>query len=142
VQDVNLYGMQGYAVVSIEFAGSFKGIAYVIGHVRYDAENSTVSIEDLEFDITTRNALHSAAGWLFHGIILAKVKPFLHFPLKERLLEAQLMIQKMLSHKEISKNVYLTGTIDSLSIGGVTVTDRAIQAILLARGSLSVTAHD
>jgi hypothetical protein len=142
VQDVALYGLQGYAVVSMEFTGSFKGKVYVIGHVRYDQENSTASIEDLDFDITTQNALHSAAGWLLHGIILAKVKPFLHFPLRERLLETQLMVQKMLSHKEISKNVFITGAIDSLSIGGVTLTDKAIRAVVLARGTLSVTTHD
>jgi hypothetical protein len=52
------------------------------------------------------------------------------------------MVQKMLSHKEISKNVYLTGSIDSLSIAGVTLTDRAIKAILLAKGTLNVMAHD
>jgi Domain of unknown function (DUF4403) len=142
VQDVSMYGMQGYAVVSIEFTGSFAGRVYVIGRVQYDRENSTVSIEDLEFDITTRNALHSAAGWLFHGIILDKVKPFLTFPLRERLLETQLLVQKMLSHKEIAKNLFVTGDIDSLALGGVTLTDNAIRAVVLARGKLSISAHD
>ena len=142
IQDINIYGLEGYAVVSIDFTGSFRGKVYVIGHIKYDEATSTASIEDLDFDISTKNALHSTADWLFHGIILAKVQPYLKFPLHERLLEAQLMVQKMLSHKEISKNVYLTGTIDSLSIGGVTLTDRAIKAILLARGTLNVMAHD
>jgi hypothetical protein len=142
IQDVNIYGLEGYAVVSIDFTGSFRGKVYVIGHIKYDEATSTASIEDLDFDISTKNALHSTADWLFHGIILSKVQPYLKFPLHERLLEAQLMVQKMLSHKEISKNVFLTGTIDSLSIGGVTLTDRAIKAILLARGTLNVMAHD
>jgi hypothetical protein len=142
IQDINIYGLEGYAVVAIDFTGSFKGKVYVIGHIRYDEATSTASIEDLDFDISTKNALHSTADWLFHGIILAKVQPYLKFPLRERLLEAQLMVQKMLSHKEISKNVYLTGSIDSLSIAGVTLTDRAIKAILLAKGTLNVMAHD
>jgi hypothetical protein len=142
IQDINIYGLEGYAVVSIDFTGSFKGKVYVIGHIKYDEATSTASIVDLDFDLSTKNALHSTAEWLFHGIILAKVQPYLNFPLHERLLEAQLMVQKMLSHKEISKNVFLTGTIDSLSIGGVTLTDKAIKAILLARGTLNVMAHD
>jgi hypothetical protein len=142
IQDINIYGLEGYAVVAIDFTGSFRGKVYVIGHIRYDEATSTASIEDLDFDISTKNALHSTADWLFHGIILAKVQPYLKFPLRERLLEAQLMVQKMLSHKEISKNVYLTGSIDSLSIAGVTLTDRAIKAILLAKGTLNVMAHD
>jgi hypothetical protein len=142
VQDINLYGMRGYAVVSMEFTGSFSGKVYVIGRVNYDAQSSTVSIEDLEFDISTRNALHSAAGWLLHGIILDKVKPFLRFPVRERLLETQLMVQKMLSHKEISPNVFVTGAIDSLSIGGVTLTDAAIRTVVLAKGSLCISTRE
>jgi hypothetical protein len=142
IQDVNIYGLEGYAVVAIDFTGSFRGKVYVIGHIKYDEATSIASIEDLDFDLSTKNSLHSTADWLFHGVILAKVQPYLKFPLRERLLEAQLMVQKMLSHKEISKNVFLTGTIDSLSIGGVTLTDRAIKAILLARGTLNVMSHD
>lgn len=142
IQDIALYAMQGYAVVSIEFTGSFAGKVYVIGRVRYDSETSTVSIEDLEFDISTRNALHSAAGWLLHGIILDKVKPFLRFPLRERLLETQLTVQKMLSHKEIAPNVFITGAIDTLSLGGVTLTDGAIRTAILAKGSLIISTRE
>jgi hypothetical protein len=142
VQDVNIYGLEGYAVISIDFTGSYRGKVFVIGHVNYDPSTFVGSIEDLEFDLSTKNALHSTADWLFHGIILAKIKPYLKFPLRERLLETQLMAQKMLSHKEIAKNIFLTGTIDSLSIGGISLTDRAIRAVLLARGTIYLTSHD
>jgi hypothetical protein len=142
IQDVNIYGVQGYAVVSLDLTGSFKGKVYAIGHISYDPVAYTVSINDLEYDLTTKNTLHKTAGWLLHGIILSKVQPYLRFPLHEKLLEAQLLVQKMLAHKEISKNVFLNGTIDSLSIGGVTLTDRAIRAVLLARGSMSISIDD
>jgi hypothetical protein len=142
IQDVNIYGVQGYAVVSLDLTGSYKGKIYAIGHIKYDPALSTVSIGDLEYDLSTKNTLHKTAGWLLHGIILSKVQPYLRFPLHEKLLEAQLMVQKMLAHKEISKNVFISGTIDSLAIGGVTLTDRAIRAVLLARGNLSIAMQD
>jgi hypothetical protein len=142
IQDVNIYGIQGYAVVSLDLTGSYRGKIYAIGHIKFDAASSTVSIEDLEYDLSTENALHTTAGWLLHGIILSKIQPYLKFPLHEKLLEAQLLVQKMLAHKEISKNVFLSGTIDSLAIGGVTLTDRAIRAVLLARGAMSIAVQD
>jgi hypothetical protein len=142
IQDVNIYGVQGYAVVSLDLTGSYKGKIYAIGHIKYDPVSSTVSIDDLEYDLTTNNALHRTAGWLLHGVILSKVQPYLRFPLHEKLLEAQLMVQKMLAHREISKNVFISGTIDSLSIGGVTLTDHAIRAVLLARGAMSIAIQD
>ena len=142
IQDVNIYGVQGYAVVSLDLTGSYKGKIYAIGHIKYDHASSTVSIEDLEYDLSTKNALHKTAGWLLHGIILSKVQPYLRFPLHEKILEAHLLVQKMLAHREISKNVFISGTIDSLAIGGVTLTDRAIRAVLLARGTMSIAIQD
>ncbi|MBN1578384.1 MAG: DUF4403 family protein [Chitinispirillaceae bacterium] len=136
VQDIEIYGLEGYAVVSIDFAGSFKGKVYVIGRTRYDAQKSTISIEELDFDVSTKNALHNTAEWLFHGVIIDKVKPYLSFPLREKMLESQLMVQKMLCNSKLMKNVYVNGFIDSLSIGDVRVTDRALQAVVLSRGSL------
>ncbi len=136
IQDVQVYGLEGYAVVSLDFTGSFKGKVYVIGRAQYDSATATVSIEDLEFDVATRNALHNTADWLFHGVIIDKIKPFLRFPLREKLLESQLMVQKMLCNSQLTKGVYINGFIDSLAIGDVRLTDRALQAVLLAKGSL------
>jgi len=142
IQDVTLYGMEGYVIVSLDFTGSFKGKVYVIGRAVYDTATTTISIEDLDFDVSTKNALHNTADWLFHGVILEKIQPFLRFPLREKMLESQLMVQKMLCNSRISKNVYVNGYIDSLSIGGVRTTDRALQAVVLARGSLNLNIHE
>jgi len=136
VQDVQMYGMEGFAIISLDFTGSFKGKVYVIGRAEYDSATSTISIEDLEFDVSTKNALHSTADWLFHGIILNKIQPFLKFPLREKVLESQLMVQKMLCNSELTDNVYINGFIDSLRIGDVRLTDRVLQTVILAQGSL------
>ncbi len=136
VQNIEIYGLEGYALVSIEFTGSFKGKVYVIGRTRYDAQKSTVSIEDLDFDVATKNALHNTADWLFHGVIIDKIQPYLSFPLREKMLESQLMVQKMLCNSKLTKNVYINGYVDSLSIGDVRLTGRAIQAVVLSKGSL------
>jgi hypothetical protein len=142
IQDVNIYGIQGYAVVSLDLTGSYKGKVYAIGHIKYDPASSNVSIDDLEYDLSTQNTLHKTAGWLLHGIILSKIQPYLRFPLHEKLLEAQLLVQKLLAHREISRNVFLSGIIDSLAIGGVTLTEGAIRAMLLARGTMSIAIQD
>lgn len=142
IQDVSLYGTEGYAIVSLDFTGSYRGKVYVLGRAVYDSATTTISIEDLEFDVSTKNTLHSTADWLFHGIIIDKIQPFLRFPLKEKMLESQLMVQKMLCNSNVSKNVYVNGFIDSLSIGGVRITDRALQAVVLAKGNLTLSIRE
>jgi len=142
IQDVAITGMDGFALIGLDLVGSYRGKVYVYGRPLYDSATSTVSIEDLDFDISTRSVVHKTAEWLLHDIIISKVKPYLRFPLREKLLESQLMAQKMLCHSELSKNIFITGSLDSLSVGGVRFTDRAIQAILFARGSLHLSVHD
>jgi hypothetical protein len=142
VQDVSITGMKGYALVSLDFVGSYRGKVYVFGKPVFDTATATVSIEDLELDLSTKDKGYKTADWLFHGVILSKVKPFLRFSLREKMLESQLMVQKMLCHSELAKNVFITGSIDSLKVGGVALTDKAIRALVFAKGSLLLTVHD
>ena len=46
------------------------------------------------------------------------------------------MVQKMHCNSRLTKNVCINGFIDSQVIGDVRLTDRALQAVLLAKGSL------
>jgi hypothetical protein len=142
IENVSMTGMQGYAVIGIDLAGSYHGKVYVYGKPHFDSTTATVSIEDLDFDINTKSLAPKAVGWLLHGIIISKVQPYLKFPLREKLYESQLMVQKMLCNSQLSKNVYLSGFIDTLNVGGVRLTDNAIQAIVFARGALKLSVHD
>jgi hypothetical protein len=141
IDSVEIYGLQGYALICLSLAGSFNGRVYVYGRPQYDAASSTVSIEDLDFDLSTKRMGHKLAEWLLHGIILTKVKPYLKFSLREQELESQLMAQKMLCNHELMPNVFVTGSIDTLQVGGVTLTAAALRALIFARGSLSVMAR-
>jgi hypothetical protein len=134
--------MKGYAVVSIDLTGYYRGKIYVIGRVQYDSSNQTISIEDLEFDLSTQNKLQKTADALFHKVILSKIKPYLKFSIKDKLLESKLITQQMLSNREISKNVFVNGILDSLSIAGITCTDRGIRTTLLAKGIVTVQIRD
>jgi hypothetical protein len=138
IQDISITGIGGSPAICLDFTGSYRGRIYAVGSMKYDEASSTISIEDLDFDIAAKKKLHSAAAAFLHGMIESNIKPHLRYPLKERLLESQLMIQKMLCNREIAKNIFVSGEIDSLNIGAVMLTDKAIRAVILARGSLNL----
>ena len=142
VQDVSITGVKGYALICLDLIGSYQGRVYAYGRPLFDTAAATVSIEDLDFDISTKNIMHKAAHWLLHGTILAGIKPYLKFPLREKMLESQLMVQKLLSHTELMKNVFIIGSIDSLKVAGVRLTDSAIRATVFARGTMQLNMHD
>ena len=142
IKDVTMAGVKGYALICMDLIGSYEGRVFVYGRPQYDSSTTTVSIEDLDFDLSTQNVMHKAANWLLHGVLINSVKPFLKFPLKDKLMESKLMAQKMLNNSELTKNIFLSGSIDTLSVGGVRLTDKAIQATVFARGSLQLNVHD
>jgi hypothetical protein len=142
IKDVTMAGVQGYALICLDLIGSYEGRIFVHGMPKFDTATSIVSIEDLDFDLSTKNVIHKTANWLLHSMILSSIKPYLKFPLREKLLESQLMVQKMLCHSELSKNVYIIGSLDSLKVAGVRLTDSAMRATIFAKGKMALSAHE
>jgi hypothetical protein len=141
VQDIAISGMDGFAIVRLDLIGSFKGRLYLIGRAVYDEKTQTILLEDIDYDMTTQSRFHKTANWLLRGIIISKMKPLMRFPLKDKLAEAQVLAQQMLENKEVYSNVYLNGKIDSISIGGIELTDSSFRTVVLARGALTITNH-
>jgi hypothetical protein len=142
IKDVSMTGVNGYALLCFDLTGSYQGRIFAYGRPRFDTLSSTVSIEDLDFELSTKNLLHTTANWIIHGMILSGIKPYLKFPLREKLLESQLMVQKMLCHSELSKNIFILGSIDSLKVAGVRLTDSAIRVMVFAKGRMQLDAHE
>jgi len=138
VEDVVISGLGGFMLIRLDLTGSFRGRVYVIGEAGYDEKTQTMFIRNLNYDMTTQNRLHKSANWLMRGIIIAKMEPLLRFPLKETLGDAQAIAQFMLKNNEVYEGIYLNGKLDTLTIGGVTLTEDAIRTVILAKGSLSV----
>ena len=138
VEDVEVSGMDGFVLIRLDLTGSFRGRVYVIGTAGYDEKTQTMSIENLSYDLTTQNRLHKSANWLLRGIIISKMEPLLRFSLKETLKDAQTLAQYMLKNNEIYEGVYLNGKLDSLSIGGVALTESSLRTVILAKGTLVV----
>ena len=138
VQDITVTGVKGYLLIGLDLIGSYNGRIYVYGQPVFDKATSTVSVKDLNFDLSTQNTLHKAANWLLHGIILSSVKPYLRFPLHDKLEQSRHTVQKILSHTELYKGIYIEGSVDSLNVAGIRLTDDAIRASIYAHGAVKL----
>ena len=76
VQDVTMTGVSGYALIGLDLIGSFNGRVYVYGSPRFDPATDTVSIENLNFDISTQNLAQQyveASALFFLHLLLGSV---------------------------------------------------------------------
>jgi len=139
VRDIEIAGTKnGLAEIRLNLTGSINGKVCVVGKTVYNEKTQTLTIENMDFDIQTQNNFQKAKNWLLRGIIVSKMKPHLKFPLKDTFEEAKTLADKMLTGYKLYDGVSLNGRLDSLSIGGVTLTETGFRAIVIARGVLSV----
>ena len=139
VRDIEIAGAKnGLAEVRLDLTGSIKGKVCVTGKAVYNEKTQLLSIENMDFDIQTKNNFEKARNWLLKGIIISKIKPHLKFPLKDAFDEAKVLADNMLAGYKLYEGVSLNGRLDSLSIGGVDLTETGFRVVIVVKGFVAV----
>ncbi len=138
VTSVDLYGNGDHLIVKAGLVGSVNGTVYLRGKPYYDPATQTVSLQNLEYDLDTRNKLLKTANWLLKGTFLRRLAEAFKVPVGPQLAEAKENLQEKLNNNQIVKGIYLNGQIDELVPSSVVITPDAIFAVVLAKGKVDV----
>ena len=138
IEDIDLYGQGNKLVVNAKLSGTYNGSIYLVGKPIYNSATNTIELEELNYELNTKNFLIKSLSWLFHKGIKRKMKAQLKFPLQENLKELKQQIQKQLKHYEIQKDIVLQGHLDELDIARTYLTTDAIQVIIASTGQLKL----
>jgi hypothetical protein len=138
VNEIRISSMKGYLVVRAALSGDFNGTAILIGTPVFDPADSTLKAGELEFDISTRNRIQRAADWLRHEDFVAEIKRKLRFPMADKLAQSKSLLQSYMADMRLLNTVAISGTVDSLSVGGIGMSDSSFTVTVFARGKLSV----
>lgn len=104
--------------LKVDFDGKRKGTLYLVGTPVFDSVQQIISFPDLEFDLQTKNALLKSAKWLFSNKITDLMRENAVFDLKPHLEEMKKTVQKEMN-RELSKGVFLSGTVESISLSRI-----------------------
>ena len=138
VNSIHISSMRGYLVVRAALSGDFNGTAILIGTPLFDPADSTLKAGELEFDISTRNRIHQAADWLRHEKFVEEIRRKIRFPMADKLSQAKALLQSYMADMRLLSTVAINGTVDSLSVGGIGMSDSSFTVTVFARGKLSV----
>ena len=138
VTSVDLYGNGDHLIVKAGLVGSVNGTVYLRGKPYYDPASQTVSLQNLEYDLDTRNKLLQTANWLLKGTFLRRLSEAFKVPVGPQMAEAKKNLQEKLNNNQIVKGIYLNGRIDELVPSSVVITPDAIFAVVLAKGKVDV----
>ncbi len=121
--------------------GSIKGTLYLIGRPRYDLATGVLSIDDLDYDIATRNLLAKTANWVLRSKLLEKARAAAHFSLTGAIEAQRVALNRLLAGTDLTPNARLSGNLATLALAGVYVGDTAISVDIDASGHAAVQIH-
>jgi len=109
---------QGNMVISVDFSGSFDGTAVFIGKPVYNAEKKSIEVQDLDYDLKTKNVLLKTAKWLFNKRIITELKKYTSFDLGQYYDTASKTLNSWLN-REWTKGISGTGSVSELKLTSV-----------------------
>lgn len=138
VKGFNLKAEDGRLVVLLAATGDFDGELTLFAKPVYNAQNNTLSFENVDFD--TRNAgwLISTGSWLFSSTIRNTIKTKLDSTVVEQLEKARLKASSSLSSVQIAEHVKLTGAVNSLALGEASILSDRLSVQVIAQGESRV----
>ncbi|MGZ3850000.1 MAG: DUF4403 family protein [Flavisolibacter sp.] len=108
----------GNLLIRVDFSGSFEGTVFLTGKPFYNPEKKTIEVQELDYDLRTRNLLLKTAKWLFNKRIISELKKYSSFELTDYYKMATTTLNTWLN-REWTPGIKGAGQISALSVTGV-----------------------
>jgi len=109
---------EGNMNIRVDFSGSFDGTAYFVGKPVYDEEKKMIEVQNLDYDLKTKNLLLKTAKWLFNKKIVSELKNYTSFDLSQYYDTAKISLNSWLN-REWTKGISGNGSITDLKLTSV-----------------------
>jgi hypothetical protein len=137
IKEFDLYGNGDKIVVKLETRGSLDGVFYLTAKPVFDPKTSIFSVDDVDFDIKTKDVLLNTADWFLHGVIRSTIQHKLNVNLSQQLERSRQMAGKALAHVRLAENMYLKCDINNLKLCDVVVQKDKISIQVYTEGESS-----
>lgn len=146
-EDITVGGDNGRLIIGADVFAKHKSVShavkaklYVVGDPRLDTASMTLSVQNADFSVGTKNVLVKAAEWLLKPVILAEINKRAVFAYSEK--REQLVKQandKLAELKDgLPKGVSTDLKVDTLDITHLVIDDGWLTAVITASGPAQV----
>lgn len=110
VLDIEMYFEEGKMVFKNTLSGSYNGIVYIQGNPYYDSISRKIKLQNIEFQLKTKNILHKTVGWLFEGKIERNIEANFEMDMTPYIERSKQESLKAMN-KEYRKGFFIKGTV-------------------------------
>ncbi len=138
IEDVHLFGQNDKLVIETKLSGDFSGNIFLTGIPKYDPLTRTIMLEEMDFELKTKNFLAKSANWLFHKGLVSLMEKNSKIPIGQNLDGMKEVIANSLKNYVIKNGVTMQGTVDKLDIEKIFLTPNSIRIALNSNGKLNL----
>lgn len=138
VTDVDIFPIKDRVALMANVEGDLKGTIYFTGRPVYDSATAEIKLDDVDFDISTRNVLHKTASWLLNGTINRRISQQLVFPVQKNVEEARLQINEYLNNTKLTPELTLNGSVNRIGFGDIQILEDGLLIPIDLGGNLKV----
>lgn len=138
VENLQLFGQNDKMVVNTKFSGDYNGSLYLVGTPKFDAQKNRIYLDNVDYDLQTKDFLLRSATWLFDKTILKKMKESCVFPLDDNVLAFKAMMNDQLKNYRMNANVSIKGAVDDLKVTDIQLTKDKIRISVTSKGKLNL----
>ncbi len=127
----------GRVVLAVRVSGDISGTAYLVGTPQVDQVTRALIVPDLDFDVSTSNALVRGLAWLRKGDMVTQLRKQARFPLDTILEETRAKVEDALN-RDLTDGVQLSGTVRTGKLLDVLVHPRWLVVQAEAAGTIAL----
>ena len=137
VKGLRLFAVESRLGVEVDFEGSKKGTLYLTGLPVYDSITHFIRVDDLQFDLKTKNILLKSAKWLLSDKIRKEMQKAMNIDLKPQMADAKKLMNEALN-TQYDYGVTLKGKIKELKITDYQLLSQELWVRTFLSGDLKV----
>jgi len=138
IEDLQLSGKEDLLMIFVKLSGSYDGSINLIGKPVFNAESKSIEMENLDFELETRNFIFKSISWLFKKGLVKKIEQGMRFPLGDKIEEVKTLVREKLQDYEIAPHIRLQGNLEGVDIGETTLSEQALSVKIQSHGKVNV----
>ena len=124
----------------IKFSGDAHGTLYLTGTPVYNTVTRVVSIQGLDYTVSTKNEIVKLADWLLHTRFQDELQAEAYYDLSSQVDSLKAKAQQAMN-RTLSPHASLAGTVTDVTPLGFVLDPKGVTVYLAANGSATVAFH-
>jgi hypothetical protein len=138
IEDIQIYGKGDLAYVKLIMSGSLKGELFLSGIPTFNSQTNELSIEQLDYDLQSKNVLVKAGSWLLNGTLQKQLQQYMRYSFDNEISSIRNDLSSRIK-KTKHKNLFtLKGNLKEFKVRGVYMAQDHFDIVLDVQGNAKI----